>query len=134
VILNEAKTEKTELEAEFHTQKEMLKGLYKEELENCKQKHLEEVMSLEDVARVLRNEKQQLESFFEKEKIEIGQQFAAEKAEIEQVCILQYFTIYTILVTGKAGEAVLVIPELEYMADCSQRCSVRAWNDVIVVV
>ena len=63
----------------------MLKHLYKEELENCKEKHSQELKSLEDIVNVLRDEKKQLESFFEKEKVEIGQQFDAEKAEIEQV-------------------------------------------------
>ncbi len=85
MILNETKTEKAEIEAEFYKQKEILEQFYKEELENYKQKHCEELKSLEDVVVVLRDEKKQLQGFFEEEKIKIAQQFAAEKAEIEQV-------------------------------------------------
>lgn len=85
LIMNEAKVQKVEIGDEFRKQKEMLEQFHEEELEKYKQKHLEELKSLENVLNSLRDEKKQLEGFFEKEKIEIGQQFAAEKAEIEQV-------------------------------------------------
>ena len=85
LIMNEAKVQKVEIEDEFCKQKEMLEHFHEEQLEKCKQKHLEELKSLQNVVNNLRDEKKQLEGFFEKEKIEIGQQFAVEKAEIEQV-------------------------------------------------
>lgn len=90
-ILNKAKAERVEIEAEFLKNREMLEQLHKQELESCRKKHSEELTSFEDVVSVLRDEKKQLEGFFEKEKVEIGQQFAAEKAEIEQVYPLVFY-------------------------------------------
>lgn len=98
MLLDQAEVKKSELEAGFEKQKELLKQSYEEERQACEQKHSEELLELHNAMNALRDEKKQLEGFFEKEKLQINQQFAEEKAEIEQACItfiqnIQYHSI-----------------------------------------
>lgn len=85
LLVSETGVEKSELESEFQKQKQMLETFYAEEMDGEKRKHSEEMAKLGEVIEVLRQEKKQLQTFFEKEKVDIGEQFAAEKEEIEQV-------------------------------------------------